>query len=109
MPPAFPMFWMLGSVTALSVLVVLVLLGRRNERAVRRDREPLLPPKGERVYKDIEGRMQSNIDLAELAYDEAFTVRELGSMEEARHLLDVGFRVIEHFSPSMLRLLAAMA
>ena len=49
------------------------------------------------------------MDLAELTYEEAFTVRELGSLEEARHLLDVGFRVIEQFSPSMLRLLSAMA
>jgi hypothetical protein len=97
------------AISALFGLVVLLLLGRRNERAVRRDWELLLTPKGERVFKSIEGRMQSHIDLAEMTYDEAFTVRELGSLDEAKHLLDVGFRVIEQFSPSMLKLLAAMA
>jgi hypothetical protein len=102
------MWWMMG-LSALSVLIVLFLFGRRNERAVRRDWELLLTPKGERVLKSIEGRVQSHMDLAEIAYDEAFTVHELGSLDEAKHLLDVGFRVIEQFSPSMLRLLAAMA
>ncbi len=102
------MWWMLG-LSALSVLIVLFLFGRRNERAVRRDWELLLTPKGERVLKTIEGRVQSHLDLADLTYDEAFSVRELGSLDEAKHLLDVGFRVIEQFSPSMLRLLAAMA
>ena len=47
--------------------------------------------------------------LANLTYDEAFSVRELGSVEEAKHLLDVGYRVIERFSPNMLRLLTTMA
>ena len=102
------MWWVMG-LSALSVLIVLFLFGRRNERAVRRDWELLLTPRGERVFKSIEGRMQSHIDLAEITYDEAFTVRELGSVDEAKHLLDVGFRVIEQFSPSMLRLLSAMA
>jgi hypothetical protein len=102
------MWWMTG-LSALCVLIVLFLFGRRNERAVRRDWELLLTPKGERVLNSIEGRVQSHLDLADLTYDEAFMVRELGSLEEAKHLLDVGFRVIEQFSPSMLRLLSAMA
>jgi hypothetical protein len=102
------MWWMMG-LSALSVLIVLFLFARRNERAVRRDWELLLTPKGERVLKSIEVRVQSHMDLAELTYDEAFSIRELGSLDEAKHLLDVGFRVIEQFSPSMLRLLSAMA
>jgi hypothetical protein len=102
------MWWMMG-LSALSVLIVLFLFARRNERAVRRDWELLLTPKGERVLKSIEGRVQAHMDLAELTYDEAFSVHELGSLDEAKHLLDVGFRVIEQFSPSMLRLLSAMA
>jgi hypothetical protein len=91
------------------LLFVLFHFGRRNEQAVRRDWELLLTPKGERIYKSIEDRMQGNLDLAELTYDEAFTFKELGSVDEARHLLDVGFRVIEQFAPNMLRLLSAMA
>jgi hypothetical protein len=110
MRTALPMsMWWIFGVTAGGMLGVLFLFGRRNERAVRRDWELLLTPKGEKVYQNVEARMQSNIDLAELTYDEAFTFRELGSLDEAKHLLDVGFRVIEQFSPSMLRLLSAMA
>lgn len=102
------MWWTVG-LAAISMLGVLVLFGRRNERAVVRDWDLLLTPKGERVYKSIEGRMQGNLELADLSYEEAFAFKELGSLEEARHLLDVGFRVIEQFAPNMMRLLSAMA
>jgi hypothetical protein len=107
-PPAFAM-WFTILLSALGGLIVLFLFGRRNERAVRRDWMLLLTPKGDRLYRSIEGRVQSEMALADLTYDEAFAVRELGSMEEAKRLLDVGYRVIEKFSPNMLRLLATMA
>jgi hypothetical protein len=102
------MWWMIA-VSALGGLAVLFFFGRRNERAVRRDWELLLTPKGEKLYRSIESRVSSEMELANLTYDEAFTVRELGSVEEAKHLLDVGYKVIEKFSPNMLRLLAAMS
>jgi hypothetical protein len=89
--------------------VVLFLFGRRNERVVRRDWELLLTPKGDRLYRNIEGRVHNEMALADVTFDEAFAVRELGSVEEAKTLLDVGYRVIEKFSPNMLHLLAAMA
>jgi hypothetical protein len=101
--------WWMTAASVVSVLLVLFLFGRRNERAVRRDWELLLTPRGEKVYRSIEGRVQSEMALADMTYDEAFTVRELGSVEEAKQLLDVGYKVIEKFSPSMLKLLAAMA
>jgi hypothetical protein len=69
----------------------------------------LLTPKGEKLYRNIEMRVQSEMALAELTFDEAFSIHELGSVEEAKRLLDAGFKVIEKFSPNMLRLLAAMA
>jgi len=93
----------------LACLPLLYLLGRRNERKVHRDWELLLTPKGENLYRSIETRVSSEMQLANLTYEEAFSVRELGSVEEAKHLLDVGYKVIEKFSPSMLRLLAAMS
>jgi hypothetical protein len=93
----------------LSSIGLLYLLGHRNERQVRRDWELLLSPKGERLYRNIEGRVHNEMALAAIAYDEAFTVRELGSLEESKQLLDVGYRVIEKFSPNMMKLLAAMA
>ena len=102
------MLWTIG-LTVVSCLVVLYLFGKRNERAVRRDWEMLLTPKGERLYRNIEMRVQSEMSLAELTFDEAFSVHELGSVDEAQRLLDAGYKVIEKFSPDMLRLLAAMA
>ena len=64
------MWWMLG-VSVLSCFIVLYLFGRRNERAVRRDWELLLTPRGKKVYQTIEGRVHSEIALANLTYDEA--------------------------------------
>jgi hypothetical protein len=101
-------WWMIGG-SVLSCFVVLFLFGRRNERAVRRDWQLLLTPKGENVYRTIEGRVQGEMALANMTYEEAFSFRELGSVEEAKHLLDVGYRVIERFSPNMLQLLSTMA
>jgi len=53
--------------------------------------------------------VQSELALADVTYEKAFEIRELGSVDEAIRLLDVGYRVIENFAPSMLKLLAAMA
>ncbi len=53
--------------------------------------------------------MHNELALVDLTYDEAFAVRELGSIDEAKKLLDVGYKVIEKFSPNMLNLLSAMA
>ncbi len=102
------MWWMIGF-SIVGGFVVLFVFGRRNERAVKRDWELLLTPKGERLYKTIEGRVHSEMALADITYDEAFAVHELGSVDEAIHLIDVGYKVIEQFSPNMLRLLGAMA
>lgn len=101
--------WWVIALSVVGCLVFLVLMARRNEAAVKRDWEMLLTPKGERVYQSLEGRVRGELALAEIAYDEAFEVRELGSVDEAIRLLDVGYRVIEKFSPNMLRLLQAMA
>ncbi len=102
------MFWMLAF-SVVGCFVVLFLFGRRNERVIRRDWELLLTPKGEKLYRNIEGRVSSEMALADVTFDEAFAVRELGSVDEAKKLLDVGYRVIQKFSPNMLQLLAAMA
>jgi hypothetical protein len=102
---------MLYAILGLAILCLplLYILGRRDEKKVRRDWELLLTPKGEQLYRSIETRVTAEMQLANMTYDEAFSVRELGSIEEAKHLLDVGYKVIEKFSPSMLRLLSAMS
>jgi hypothetical protein len=98
-----------GWTIALSILAGLVLLylvGRRNERAVWRDWELILTPKGQQVYRTIEERVDTELALMQTAYSNAQHDEQLGSYEEARHLLQIGHQVIERFSPSMLRLLA---
>jgi hypothetical protein len=102
------MWWMIG-LSVLGGLLVLFLFGRRNEQAIRRDWQLLLTPKGENVYRALEGRLHNELALADLTYREALAVRELGSLDDAKKLLDAGYRVIEKFSPNMLKLLAAMA
>ena len=102
-------YWLMIGGSVASCLLVLFLIGRRNERLIRRDWEILLTPKGEKVYGAIEGRVRSQIGMAELSFEHALVYRELGTTEEALRLLDVGYRVIEKFAPDMLRLLAAMA
>jgi hypothetical protein len=102
-------WWVMIGLSLGSTLVVLFLMARRNERAVREDWETLLTPKGEKLYRSMEGRVRSELGMAELTFEHAQVYRELGTVDEALRLLDVGYKVIEKFSPSMLRLLAAMA
>jgi hypothetical protein len=103
------LFWITMGGAIASCLVVLFLIGRRNERLIRRDWEMLLTPRGEKVYGAIEGKVRTEIGMADLSFEHALVYRELGTTEEAIRLLDVGYRVIEKFAPDMLRLLAAMA
>ncbi len=103
------LFWITMAGAVVSCLLVLFLIGRRNERLIRRDWEMLLTPRGEKVYGAIEGKVRTEIGMADLSFEHALAYRELGTTEEAIRLLDVGYRVIEKFAPDMLRLLAAMA
>lgn len=102
------MGWMLAA-SAVGTLVVLLLLARRDERAVARDWDLLLTPRGHETLRRVERKVSTELGLADLSYDEAVALRELGSLEDARRLLDAGYKVIERFAPDMLRLLAAMA
>ena len=94
------------AVSILAGLVLLYVVGRRNERAVWRDWELVLTPKGQAVYRTIEERVDTELALMKTAYSNAQHDDQMGSYEEARHLLHIGHQVIERFSPSMLRLLA---
>jgi hypothetical protein len=101
--------WLLLAFAFVGGLGLLILMGRRNEHEVRRDWELLLTPKGARVLRGIESRVRGQLDLANITYEEAFAVRELGSVDEAKELLEAGYKVLEHFCPNMFRLLAAMS
>lgn len=101
--------WLLLCFALIGGLGLLILMGRRNEQEVRRDWEMLLTPKGARVLRGIETRVRGQLDLANITYEEAFSIRELGSVDEAKELLEAGYKVLEHFCPNMFRLLAAMS
>jgi hypothetical protein len=101
--------WFVFAGAVLGGLVVLFLLGRRDERRVRKDWELVLTPKGHRIHASMETQFTTDLELMNATYDEAAAFRELGSMEDAKDLLDAGFRIIEHFAPNLLKLLAAMA
>jgi len=95
--------------SALSVLAVLYVFSRRDESQVRRDWNGLLSARSEEIYGSTKGRLESEMALATLTYEHVFAVRDRGSAEDARRLLEVAYQVIEKFCPSMLKLLAAMA
>ena len=101
--------WIFFAGALVGGLVLLFLLGRRDERRVRKDWELVLTAKGRRIYTSVESQLKTDLELMNATYDEAASFRELGSMEDAKDLLDAGFRIIEHFAPNLLKLLAAMA
>jgi hypothetical protein len=89
-------------------LVVLFVQGRRNESATARDWTPLLVPRHQHALRRAESQLNDGLVLADTAYDRAQTLFELGSAEEARELLQLGYEMIERFAPDLLRMLAMM-
>jgi hypothetical protein len=104
-----PDTWIFFAGALVGGLALLFLLGRRDERRVRKDWELVLTPKGQRIYTSMESQLKTDLELMNATYDEAASFRELGSMDDAKDLLDAGFRIIENFAPNLLKLLAAMA
>lgn len=102
------MLWVIA-VTGASTLLLLFLLNRRDEARLKREWTFLLSRRAERLYTRVEQRVTIELAVAETAYDEAFAVRQLGSIEDAIRLLDIGYRVIEIFAPNMMRLLSALS
>ena len=53
--------WLVVAGAVSGGLVVLFLLGRRNESEVRRDWELVLTPKGRRVYSSMESQLKGDL------------------------------------------------
>jgi len=92
----------------LGALIVLLIQGRRDERAAVRAWVPLLTPRREIYLKRTESQLHDGLTMADMAYDRAHTLQELGSAKEARELLSMGYQMIDRFAPDLMRLLAMM-
>ena len=101
--------WLVLAMSAVLCLVLLYLDGRRRERAVLRDWELALTPKGEAELRKAERRVQAELALVDLTYTRAREAQDIGQTAEAMRLLDAGCQLIEQYCPTMLRSLAAMA
>lgn len=100
-------FFVFGAAFSLLGLV-LVLDGLRRERALARDWQLILTPRGEASFRRLEKQVQDELGLADLTYHEAAEARERGDVAQAMHLMDCGCELIEAFAPRMVRALAAM-
>ena len=89
--------------------LVLFLDGLRRERALARDWQLILTPRGEESYRSLKDQVQAELELADLTYQQATQARERGDIEQAMRLMDSGCELIEAFAPRMVRALAAMS
>jgi hypothetical protein len=82
--------------------------GRFNQKSWK-EWEQLMGPEAEAIYGRAKGKFDEDMTMADYAYGRAFAVRELGSVNEAIRLLNVGYEVIEKMSPDLTRLLSALS
>jgi hypothetical protein len=101
--------WWLLAVSIAGCLGLLYVDGRRNEQAVWRDWQMLLTPRARRAYDEVSERVNDDLALADLALGRALELRRLGSLDEAVEVLEVGYGLIERFSPSMRTFLAGLS
>jgi len=101
-------FAVLFAGAVIGALLVLLIQGRRDERAAVRAWVPLLTPRREVYLKKTESQLHDGLTLADVAYDRAHSLQELGSAKEARELLSLGYQMIDRFAPDLMRLLAMM-
>src|SRR5688572_2584212 len=100
---------MLWIALALLTLGVLLIAGLRNERRIRRDWHDLTSPRRDAAHAQVEERFEVELAMADATYSQALKVRELGSTDEAKRLLRLGYQALETFVPNVLHLLALMS
>jgi hypothetical protein len=100
--------WVAFGLSTSLVLLVLYLLGVRDERKVRRVWGVVLSRRSEDVYESLHRRFASEIALATSTYERALEIRDQGRLDEAKRLLDAANAVIEALMPDLRKLLAAL-
>jgi hypothetical protein len=102
-------FWLIAAAAAVLIPLLLYVDGKRREKAVERDWQLVLTPKGRDELERARERLGAELQLVDLTYAQARAARDLGSDDEALRLLDVGCKLIEQYCPTMLRAIAAMS
>jgi hypothetical protein len=92
----------------LALLVALLLIdGRRRERAIERDWELVLTPRGQRRLQRFADGVHDELALADLTCERAAEARDQGDLAAAYRLVDSGCELIAAFAPKMVHALAA--
>jgi hypothetical protein len=101
--------WFFAPLLATLVLLVVLLVidGRRRERAIERDWELLLTPRGQRRLERFASSVHDELALADLTYERAAEARDQGDLFAAYRLVDSGCELIAAFAPKMVHALAA--
>ena len=99
---------LLLGLSAAGGLLFLALWARINERSWR-DWETLLGTQEQGLYARMRSQLDGDLAMADYAYDKAEEHREVGSVDEAIRLVELGYAMIERAAPDLRRLLAGMA
>ena len=97
--------------TAIGVVgcaLFLLLWGRINEQRWR-DWETLLGSQEQALFARMRSQLDGGLAMADYAYDKAEEHRQIGSVDEAIRLVELGYAMIERAAPDLRRLLAGMA
>jgi hypothetical protein len=101
--------WIILGLTLVTLPFFLYQVARRNEEQTIRDWELVLTNKGKQRLEAVRSYMNTELALLDWTYERAKEAGDLGRPEEARRLLDTGFRLIEAYCPSWTSSLAEMS
>jgi hypothetical protein len=89
-------------------LLFLALWARINERRWA-DWETLLNTNDQALFAKLRSQLDGELAMADYAYHKADEHRQVGSVDEAIRLVELGYAMIERAAPDLRRLLAGMA
>ena len=69
--------------------IILLLLGRRNERKVRSEWHALLSPRGQTLFESARNEIESHSLMLDVAMNEALSIKQLGDIDEAIRFLNI--------------------
>jgi hypothetical protein len=88
--------------------LILFLFGKRDEQKNKKKWKNFQKFLESDAFKEMRALVDSNMEAIDFAYGEANELKQLGSIEEARKLLDVGCKIITRFTPSLLKMISWM-